>query len=100
METDKETHQGYKGRALDVLKKFNIRVWSEVNIQTTRGHFEGKILPRSENDDDKHLVLKIPTGYNIGIDTDTIKEMVETGFEKANYRIPERSSPIRNICRM
>ena len=93
METDKETHQGYKGRALEILKKFNIRVWSEVNIQTTRGHFEGKILPRSENDDDKHLVLKIPTGYNIGIDTDTIQDMEETGFEKANYKIPEQEFP-------
>ena len=93
METDKETHQGYKGHALEILKKFNIRVWSEVTIQTTRGHFEGKVLPRSENDDDRHLVLKIPTGYNIGIDTETIEDMEETGFEKANYKIPEQEFP-------
>ncbi len=93
MASDKETHQGYRGEALELLKRFNIRVWSEVNIQTTRGHFEGKVLPRSENDDDKHLVLKIPTGYNVGIDTDTIKDMEETGFEKAEYKIPEQEFP-------
>jgi glutamyl-tRNA(Gln) amidotransferase subunit D len=93
METEQETHQGYKGQALEILKKFNIRVWSEVNIKTTRGNFEGKILPRSENDDDKHLVLKIPTGYNIGIDTETIEDMEERGYEKANYKIPEQEFP-------
>src|SRR6056297_811436 len=93
METDKETHQGYKGRALEILKKFSIRVWSAVDIKTTRGKFEGKILPRSENDDDKHLVLKIPTGYNIGVDVDTINDMVEKGYEKANYQIPEQEFP-------
>jgi glutamyl-tRNA(Gln) amidotransferase subunit D len=93
MSKDKETHQGYKGKSLETLKKFNIRVWSEVDIKTTRGKFEGKILPRSENDDDKHIVLKIPTGYNIGIDIDTIEDMVETGFEKANYAIPEQEFP-------
>jgi glutamyl-tRNA(Gln) amidotransferase subunit D len=93
METEQETHQGYKGQALEILKKFNIRVWSEVNIKTTRGNFEGKILPRSENDDDKHLVLKIPTGYNIGSDTETIEDMEERGYEKANYKIPEQEFP-------
>ncbi|MFP4604558.1 MAG: Glu-tRNA(Gln) amidotransferase subunit GatD [Bacteroidales bacterium] len=90
---DNETYQGYQGQSLATLKKFNIRVWSAVDIITTRGKFEGKILPRSENDDDKHIVLKIPTGYNIGIDVDTIKDMQETGFEKANYQIPEQEFP-------
>ncbi len=90
---DNETYQGYQGQSLETLKKFNIRVWSAVDIITTRGKFEGKILPRSENDDDKHIVLKIPTGYNIGIDVDTIKDMQETGFEKANYQIPEQEFP-------
>ncbi|MFO8234329.1 MAG: Glu-tRNA(Gln) amidotransferase subunit GatD [Bacteroidales bacterium] len=90
---DKETYQGYRGKSLETLKKFKIRVWSAVDIQTTRGEFEGKILPRSENDDNKHIVLKIPTGYNIGIDVDTIKDMQEKGFEKANYQIPEQEFP-------
>ncbi len=85
--------QGYKGRALEVLKKYNVRVWGSSEIETTRGNFVGKVLPRSENDDDKHIVLKIPTGYNIGIDTDTILGMKETGYEKANYKIPEKEFP-------
>lgn len=85
--------QGYKGRALEVLKKYSVRVWSQADIITTRGKFTGTILPRSENDDDKHLVLKIPTGYNVGIDIFTITEMMEIGYQKANYKIPEKEFP-------
>jgi glutamyl-tRNA(Gln) amidotransferase subunit D len=85
--------QGYKGDALETLKKFNVRVWGQATVNTTRGTFNGTVLPRSENDDDQHIVLKIPTGYNVGIDITTVKDMVETGYKKANYKIPEKEFP-------
>jgi len=88
-----ELFQGYKGEALDLLKKYNVRVWGQATIETTRGPFVGTVLPRSENDDDKHIVMKIITGYNVGIDTNTITDMVETGYKKANYAIPEKEFP-------
>lgn len=89
----KDIFQGYKGEALETLKKYNIRVWSSAKVKTNRGNFEGTILPRSENDDDKHIVMKIATGYNVGIDVHTVKDMDETGYKKANYKIPEKEFP-------
>lgn len=86
--------QGYKGRALEMLKKFNVRVWGQAEIKTTRGEFKGTILPRAENDDDLHIVVKISTGYNIGIDIRTIEQMREIGYKKANYKIPEKQFPV------
>jgi len=88
-----ELFKGYKGNALSVLKKFSIRVWSDALVQTTRGDFKGIILPRAENDDDRHIVLKLETGYNVGINVDTIKEMNEIGYREANYKIPEKEFP-------
>ncbi len=85
--------KGYKGRAVEVLKSFKMRVWGNCTINTTRGKFEGIILPRSENDDDKHIVLKLPTGYNVGIDIDTITGMKENSFKEAHYKIPEKEFP-------
>ncbi|MBI9059032.1 MAG: Glu-tRNA(Gln) amidotransferase subunit GatD [Labilibaculum sp.] len=85
--------QGYKGMALETLKKYHVRVWGKTHIVTTRGEFDGTILPRAENDDDKHIVLKIITGYNIGINVSTITEMKETGYKKANYKVPEKEFP-------
>ncbi|MEA1873194.1 MAG: Glu-tRNA(Gln) amidotransferase subunit GatD [Bacteroidota bacterium] len=85
--------QGYKGEALELLKKYHVRVWGHAVINTTRGKFEGTVLPRSENDDDKHIVLKIITGYNVGVDVSTVEDMKETSYKKANYAIPEKEFP-------
>jgi len=90
---DNDIFQGYKGAALENLKEYQVRVWGQVVIETTRGTFEGTVLPRSENDDDQHIVIKIATGYNIGIDIRTIRKMEETGYKKASYKIPEREFP-------
>jgi len=85
--------KGYKGKALGVLKDYRIRVWSEALIKTTRGDFRGIVLPRSENDDDKHIVLKLATGYNVGIAVDTVLDMTEAGYKEAHYKIPEKEFP-------
>jgi glutamyl-tRNA(Gln) amidotransferase subunit D len=85
--------QGYKGDALKTLKKFNIRVWGLAEFVTTRGAFKGTVLPRAENDDDQHIVIKIVTGYNIGISTNTITSIKEVDYFKANYKIPEKEFP-------
>ncbi len=85
--------QGYRGSALALLQRYRVRVWGQAALETTRGHFEGTVLPRSENDDDQHIVLKIASGYNIGIDVSTVKNMVETGYQKADYHIPEKEFP-------
>ncbi|RKX29641.1 MAG: Glu-tRNA(Gln) amidotransferase GatDE subunit D [Candidatus Zixiibacteriota bacterium] len=86
--------QGYRGEALTVLEKYGVRVWSEAKIKSTRGDFEGIVLPRAENDDNLHIVLKLDTGYNIGISVDTIIEMKESGYKEAHYKIPEQEFPV------
>ncbi len=85
--------KGYKGKALEILKSYKIRVWSDATVQTTRGEFKGIVLPRSENDDDLHIVLKMITGYNVGISVDTITDMKEDGYKEAHYKIPEKEFP-------
>ena len=85
--------KGYKGPALELLKKFKIRVWSDSMIKTTRGDFRGIVLPRSENDDDRHIVLKLATGYNIGIDVANVLDSEEFGYKEAHYKIPEKEFP-------
>ncbi len=85
--------KGYKGKALEILKSYKIRVWSDAVVHTTRGEFSGIVLPRAENDDDLHIVLKMITGYNVGISVDTIIDMKEEGYKEANYKIPEKEFP-------
>jgi glutamyl-tRNA(Gln) amidotransferase subunit D len=89
-----ESHEGYRDEALGTLRRFNVGVWSDVSIATTRGRFRGIILPRSEFDDSLHLVLKIPNGYNVGIDVRTITDMKGLGRKEAHYKIPEKEFPV------
>jgi glutamyl-tRNA(Gln) amidotransferase subunit D len=88
-----DAFKGYKGKSLSALKNFNVRVWSDAVVKTTRGDFEGIILPRAENDDEYHIVLKLITGYNVGVAVDTITDMTERGYKEAHYKIPEKEFP-------
>jgi len=86
-------YKGYRGAALSTLKDFHVQVWSNASVTTSDGTFEGIILPRSETADDRHLVLKLVTGYNIGINIITIESIVEKGVKEAHYKIPEKEFP-------
>jgi glutamyl-tRNA(Gln) amidotransferase subunit D len=92
-DTAMASDRGYRGPALEVMRRFGVTVWCEVRAETTRGRFEGLILPRSETSDPHHLVLKLESGYNIGIRHDTIVSLVKTGYREAHYQIPEREFP-------
>lgn len=59
-----------------------------------KGTFRGVILPRSETDDDLHVVLKMPNGCNVGVGIDSILSIKEVGYRKAQYKIPESEFPV------
>lgn len=90
---ENDIFQGYKDNALAILKKYNVRVWGQAEIETTRGSFKGTVLPRAEHLDQEHIVLKLITGYNVGLSVNTIISMKETGYQKASYGIPEKEFP-------
>ncbi|MBI5534025.1 MAG: Glu-tRNA(Gln) amidotransferase subunit GatD [Deltaproteobacteria bacterium] len=91
--TSPDPLKGYRGRAREVLKSHQARVWADVEIETEDGVFEGIVLPRSEQADDRHMVLKLSTGYNVGIAVDRIRTVREKGFREAHYKIPEKEFP-------
>ncbi len=88
-----ETLKGYRGIGAAILRKHQVGVWSDVRVESTQGRFDGLILPRSETADDKHIVLKLSSGYNIGIAAQSITNMSEVGRREAHYKIPEKEFP-------
>ena len=90
----KDAYEGYIGRARAKLEQLGIRVWSDVKITNDAGSvFEGVILPRSGNFNDLHIVVKMRTGYNIGVHIDRIVSAEEVGYKEAVYKIPEKEFP-------
>ena len=89
-----DDYKGYKGEALSTLEKFNALVWSDVEIITGDGKYQGIILPRSETADHLHIVIKLRVGYNIGIAASKIKDIRIDGRKEAHYKIPEKAFPV------
>jgi glutamyl-tRNA(Gln) amidotransferase subunit D len=67
-------YTGYEGRSLEFLKSNNVSVGDSVKI-TADLTFLGIIMPRYEHSDDKHVVLKLNNGYNIGLELDKITKI-------------------------
>ena len=91
--SDAALYKGYKGRALEVLQHFQAQVWSDLTIKTAKGEYTGIILPRSETADPLHIVLKLRSGYNVGILADSVTSVEITGRKEAHYKIPEKEFP-------
>ena len=88
-----DDYKGYKGKALKLLQSYESKVWSDVEIETTTGNYIGIILPRSEQADDWHIVLKLRTGYNVGIAVHKVTNIKVLGRKEAHYKIPEKEFP-------
>ena len=88
-----DRYRGYRDPCRAIMRRLDFGVWSEVRLHTTRGVFEGLVLPRSETSDEVHIVLKLGSGYNVGLRHDTIEQAEQLGYREANYRIPEREFP-------
>lgn len=58
---------GYKGKALEAIKKAEAEIGDMIRILKANEAFEGILIPRSEYGDEKHVVIKLKNGYNIGV---------------------------------
>jgi glutamyl-tRNA(Gln) amidotransferase subunit D len=70
-------YTGYDGNSLEFLKANQISVGDSVKIKADVT-YSGIIMPRYEHSDDKHIVLKLKSGYNIGLEIIKI-EKIEKG---------------------
>jgi glutamyl-tRNA(Gln) amidotransferase subunit D len=64
---NREENLGYRGIALEAIKKAEAEVGDLIRVTSNGTVYEGILIPRSEYDDEKHVVLKLKNGYNIGI---------------------------------
>ncbi|MEM2668062.1 MAG: asparaginase domain-containing protein, partial [Candidatus Methanomethylicaceae archaeon] len=80
---------GYKGKSLELLNKYGINIGDKIIIKTDKASFSGILMPRSEIGDDKHIVIKLEDGYNIGLSIDSINFI-----EKIPQEIPSKSIQI------
>ncbi|TDA32692.1 MAG: Glu-tRNA(Gln) amidotransferase GatDE subunit D, partial [Hadesarchaea archaeon] len=61
---------GYSGRLAELLSRLSVKVGDLVRVESGGRVYEGILMPRSGLGDRECLVLKLASGYNVGVRVD------------------------------
>jgi glutamyl-tRNA(Gln) amidotransferase subunit D len=64
--SEKET--GYRGKTFEAVKKAHAEIGDIIRVAKGSEIYEGILIPRSEYGDERHVVVKLKNGYNIGVE--------------------------------
>jgi len=90
--------KGYKGKSFEYLKQKDVNVGDSIKVISDLT-YTGILMPRYETSEDSHIVLKLKSGYNIGIELDEIKDIekisspeevtIEENVKKTDSALPK-----------
>lgn len=89
-------YRGYKGNSLEFLKTNQISVGDSVKILADIT-YSGIIMPRYEHSDDKHIVLKLKNGYNIGLEIANIEKIEKNQSTKKIIAKDEKLEKVEGL---
>ena len=86
--------RGYSGKSLSLLKENNAKVGDSIKI-TSDLTYTGILMPRYESGDDSHIILKLKSGYNVGININEIQKIEVTSNQevKSEYVEKQKENP-------
>ena len=86
--------KGYKGKSFDYLNQKDLNIGDSVKIISDLT-YEGILMPRYETSKDSHIVLKLKSGYNIGIELNEITniEKISSPNQEAEKTNPKENNP-------
>jgi glutamyl-tRNA(Gln) amidotransferase subunit D len=96
LDSHDSSDKSYSRNSQRFLNKFKVSVGDEVKIVTKKAVFFGIILPRYETFSDKYIVLKLKSGYNIGIEIENIIEIINKNVDQLSKKPTEKSDPNDN----
>ena len=88
--------KGYKGKIRDFLISNKVDVGDLVKI-TSELTYSGILMPRYESGDESHIVLKLKSGYNIGIEFEKIEKIEKVGEGQSSVKSSENIEKDENL---
>jgi len=92
-------YRGYQGNSLEFLKTNQISVGDSVNI-LAEITYSGIIMPRYEHSDDKHIVLKLKSGYNIGLEISKIEKIEKSQETIKITKTDEKIEKVKGLSKI
>ena len=74
-----EEFTGYRGQTLELLKSIDAEIGDVIRVTKGGDSWEGILIPRSEIGDEHHVVIKMKSGYNVGVRIDESAELEKVG---------------------
>jgi len=87
---------GYRGKALTLLSNHNVSIGNSVLVKTSEGEYSGILMPRYEFSDDEHIVIKLKSGYNIGIEVAKVIKLEKVDMKDIELNKGEKIAPSIN----
>ena len=86
--------RGYSGKSLSLLKENNAKVGDSIKI-TSDLTYSGILMPRYESGDDSHIILKLKSGYNVGININEVQkiEVISSQEIKSEHVEKQKENP-------
>jgi glutamyl-tRNA(Gln) amidotransferase subunit D len=80
---------GYVGKLRGSLEKVRAEIGDQLTIIVKKQHYRGSLMPRVKSYDDRHVILKLQSGYNIGLAYSSDIKIEKTGTApKPEFRPP------------
>ena len=89
-------YRGYDEDSLEFLKVNQIIVGDSVKILSDIT-YSGMIMPRYEHSDNKHIVLKLKSGYNIGLEIVKIEKIEKIEITKKTIEIDKKLEKVEGL---
>ena len=75
-----------------MLARSNVSIGDRIMVHTRDGEMSGTLMPRYESADKKHIVIKLDSGYNIGIEISKIESIYKAGrhpYNESSFKLPD-----------
>ncbi len=96
-----EDLSGYRGDALRFLRGAGAAIGDVLEVRTPWGLVTGTLVPRYLYGDGDHVVLKLRSGYNVGLSVSGLKEArVVAKGEKPSFSSPPPPRPAKGLPRV
>jgi glutamyl-tRNA(Gln) amidotransferase subunit D len=74
-----EGFPGYRGQILKLLQSAGAKIGDVIRVTKDGETWEGILIPRSEIGDEYHVVIKMKSGYNVGVRIDHLARVEKVG---------------------
>ena len=87
-------------KSQQMLHKYKVKIGDSVKLLSNKGDYNGIIMPRYESFNDDYIVIKLKSGYNIGILIENIKNITSDNSSSDNSSGDSMNVSLNNNSRI